>query len=118
MPVRLRIFFYMQDLHSDLPFMNARLNNQFQDFGDDWLKVSGIGERIYSGAFPFPPNAPSDVYEAASRLMAEHGWAHDEHTQTIDDERAFTDVWEKINRDIPLEPLGGLSPMSRYRLRP
>jgi predicted amidohydrolase YtcJ len=105
MLMRLRIFFYMQDQRPDLPFLKVRLNNQFRDFGDDWIKVSGVGERIYSGPFPFSPNSSSQIYEAAARLTAERGWAYDEHGMGIADEKAFTDVWEKINQDIPLAPL-------------
>lgn len=105
MSMRLRIFFYMQDLHADLPFLNARVNNQFHDFGDDWIKVSGLGERIYSGGFPFTPNASSEVYEAAARLTAQRGWAHDEHAGGLADEKAFTEVWEKIDKDFSLAPL-------------
>lgn len=105
MLMRLRIFFYMQDQRPDLPFLKARLNNQFRDFGDDWIKVSGVGERIYSGPFPFTPNASPQIYETAARLTAESGWAYDEHGMGIADERAFTDIWEKINKDTPLAPL-------------
>ena len=105
MVMRLRIFFYMQDLRPDLPFLKARLNNQFRDFGDDWVKVSGVGERIYSGPFPFTPNSSSQIYEAAARLTAERGWAYDEHGMGIADEKDFTDIWEKINKEIPLAPL-------------
>jgi predicted amidohydrolase YtcJ len=101
----LRIFFYMQDLHPDLPFLKARINNQFRDFGNDWIKVSGVGERIYSGPFPFTPNASSEVYEAAARFTAQRGWAYDEHGMGIADEKAFTDIWEKINQEISLAPL-------------
>lgn len=105
MRVRVRIFFYMQDLHTDLPFLNARLNNQFSDFGDAWLKVSGVGERISGGAFPVTPGAPSDVYEAAARLVAQRGWAYDQHAQGIEDEKVFAALWESINRETPLAPL-------------
>ena len=105
MLVRLRIFFYMQDLHLDLPFLKARLNDQFRDFGDDWLKVSGVGERIYSGEFPYDPTASPEVYEAAAHLVAQKGWAYAQHTEGIEDEKEFTDVWEKINQEIPLAPL-------------
>jgi predicted amidohydrolase YtcJ len=105
MLMRLRIFFYMQDLHPDLPFLKARINNQFRDFGNDWIKVSGVGERIYSGPFPFTPNASSEVYEAAARFTAQRGWAYDEHGMGIADEKAFTDIWEKINQEISLAPL-------------
>jgi hypothetical protein len=105
MSMRLRIFFYMQDLHLDLPFLKARINNQFRDFGNDWIKVSGVGERIYSGPFPFTPNASSEVYEAAARLTAQKGWAYDEHGMGIADEKEFTGIWEKINKETPLAPL-------------
>jgi predicted amidohydrolase YtcJ len=105
MLMRLRIFFYMQDQHSDLPLLKARLNNQFSDFGNDWIKVSGVGERIYSGPFPFTPNASSQIYEAAARLTAERGWAYDEHGMGIADEKEFTNIWEKIDKEIPLASL-------------
>ena len=49
MSIRLRIFFYIKDLQPDLPFLTQRLNNQFRDFGDDWMRVSGIGEWASSG---------------------------------------------------------------------
>lgn len=105
MLMRLRIFFYMQDVQEDLPFLKARLNNQFRDFGDDWIRVAGIGERIYNGTFPFTANASSDVYESAARLVAQKGWAHDEHAAGLADEKAFTSIWEKINQETPLAPL-------------
>lgn len=105
MLVRLRIFFYSQDLHLSLPFLTARLNNQFPDFGNEWIKVSGVGERIYSGAFPYKPGASPEVYEAAARLVAQKGWAYSQHTEGIEDERRFTDVWEQINKQVPLAPL-------------
>jgi predicted amidohydrolase YtcJ len=105
MSMRLRIFFYMQDLTPDLPFLTARLDNQFRNFGDDWLKVSGIGERVYAGAFPLVPKSPSTIYEAATRLVAQRGWAHDEHAMGLADEKEVTRVWEQINQETPLAPL-------------
>ena len=105
MSMRLRIFYYMQDLNAALPFLNTRLNNQYPDFGNDWLKVSGIGERIYSGPFPFPANASPEIYTAAARLIAQRGWAHDEHAAGLADEKAFATVWELVNAETPLAPL-------------
>lgn len=105
MLVRVRIFFYMQDTDPALTLLKARLNNQFPDFGDAWLKVSGVGEKIYGGAFPDKPGASPDVYEAAARLVAQHGWAYTQHTEGIEDEKKFTSVWEQINQQIPLAPL-------------
>jgi predicted amidohydrolase YtcJ len=105
MSMRLRIFFYMQDSHSDLTFLKARLNNQFTDFGNGWIKVAGVGERIHSGPFPFTPNTPSETYEAAARLTAQKGWSYDEHAMGIGDEKEFTAIWEKINKETPLASL-------------
>ncbi len=105
MSMRLRIFFYMQDKTPELPFLRARIDNQFRDFGNDWIKVSGLGERIYSGGFPFTPNSSSAIYESAAQLVAQNGWAHDEHGMTLEDEKEYTAVWERINRKTPLAPL-------------
>jgi hypothetical protein len=105
MLMRLRIFFYMQDLTPELPFLKARINNQFRDFGDDWLKVSGMGERISGGPFPLTPNSSPEVYQRAARLVAQNGWAYDQHGAGIEDEKKFADVWEEINKEIPLAPL-------------
>ena len=42
---------------------------------------------------------------AAARLTAQKGWAYDEHGMALSDEKAFTGVWEKIDKEIPLAPL-------------
>lgn len=105
MAMRLRIFFYMQDLRADLPFLKARLNNQFRDFGNDWIKVSGMGERVYSGPFPMTAGASPDIYESALRLVAEKGWALDQHAMGLDDEKKFIEVWERVNKETPLAGL-------------
>jgi predicted amidohydrolase YtcJ len=105
MKMRLRIFFYMQDKTAELPFLHARLNNDFPDFGNDWIKVSGIGERIYSGGFPLTAGASATLYDSAALMIAQSGWAHDEHAMALDDEKAFTSSWERINRQVPLAPL-------------
>jgi predicted amidohydrolase YtcJ len=99
MPVRLRIFYYMQDLKPELPFLTARFNNQYPGFGNDYLRISGVGERIHA------QTAPPEVFEAAVRLTAERGWAYDQHTQGPEDQAAITAMWEKLNATIPLAPL-------------
>jgi predicted amidohydrolase YtcJ len=99
LPVRVRIFFYMQDITPAVPFVRQRVNNAFFDFGSDYLKVSGFGERIHG------PSAPPGVYEAAIRVAAEHGWAHDQHTGNLEEEKAFVDIWERVNATTPLASL-------------
>jgi predicted amidohydrolase YtcJ len=99
MPVRLRIFYYMQDIKPELPFLTARLNNMLPDFGNDRLKVSGMGERL-AGAMVAP-----EVYETAARLTAQRGWAYDQHANGLEDQQQITSAWEKVNRVAPLAGL-------------
>ncbi len=99
MPVRVRIFFYMQDLTPEVPLVTQRVNNAFRDFGSDWLRVSGFGERIHGRS------APPEVFEAAIRVAAEHGWAVDQHSGNLEEERAIIDVWERVNATTPLADL-------------
>lgn len=99
MPVRVRVFFYMQDVTPQLPFLTARLNNQFADFGSRWLRVSGVGERIHGAT------APPAVYEAAVRLTAQKRWAYDQHANDLSDQQAIVSVWEKVHATFPLTGL-------------
>jgi predicted amidohydrolase YtcJ len=99
MPVRVRLFFYMQDVTPELPFLTARLNNQFADFGSGLLRVSGLGERI-AGA-----DATPAVYEAAVRLAAQKRWSYDQHANGLDDQKAIVSVWEKVHAVFPLNDL-------------
>ena len=100
MLVRIRLFLSTSDLRPGLPFLNQRLNNQFRNFGDNWIKISGLGEHISGGDFGVPPN----YYETAVRLVAEKGWSYNQHGDT-ENQRAITEIWGRVNTSIPL---GGL----------
>ena len=80
--------------------------------GDDSYRHNGAGEMLVYSAADFedfrvprpemPENMESDL-EPVIRLLAEHRWPwrlHATYDQTID--RAL-DVYEKVNRDIPLQ---------------
>jgi predicted amidohydrolase YtcJ len=99
MPARVRLFFYMQDLTPSLPFLTARLTNQFVDFGSPHLRVSGLGERL-AGVDVAP-----DVYEAAVRLAAQKRWPYDQHANGLADQKAIVSVWEKVHAVFPLTNL-------------
>ena len=101
MTIRLRLFFYLRDLQPDLPILTERLNNQFLDFGDDWMRVSGIGEWASGGDLKNPP----PIYEKALHLIAERGWRYSQHTGGLEDERGVTQVWEKVNEMTPIARL-------------
>ena len=100
---RVRIFFSSRDSTPDLVFLRQRINNQFTDFGDDVLRVSGIGEWATAWNFNAPP--PPANLEPALRLLAEKGWTYTQHIGGVADVAAITPILERINQDIPLAPL-------------
>jgi predicted amidohydrolase YtcJ len=99
--VRLRLFFSSKDETMDLPYLTQRLNNQFPDFGDDWIRVSGMGENISGG----DKSKPNPLYEKAAGLVAAYGWGHNQHGQGPEDEREITAAWERVNAKTPIAGL-------------
>ena len=99
MPVRVRLFFYMQDVTPQLPFLTARLDNQFPHFGSPFLRVSGLGERIAG------TDAAPATYEAAVRLAAQKRWTYDQHANGLADQKAIVGVWEQVHMASPLTDL-------------
>jgi predicted amidohydrolase YtcJ len=107
MTSRLRIFFLTQDTAADVPILKQRLHNAFPDFGDDMLKISGIGE--FAAAWNFggrggPPTTPAN-YETALKLVAEHGWAFQQHTLSLNEDQFTTSTFEKVNAVTPIANL-------------
>ena len=100
---RVRIFFSSRDSTADLVFLRQRINNQFRDFGDDVLRIAGIGEWATAWNFNAPP--PPANLEAALRLLAEMGWTYTQHIGSVADVAAIVPLLERINRDTPLAPL-------------
>ena len=103
---RLRLMFYSLDVTPAVPILKHRLDNQLTGFGNDWLRVNGVGERIVGGdAAEWLPNGqPTPQYEAALNLIADRGWSVQQHS-TIDDQVRHVELWEKINARVPLAPL-------------
>lgn len=100
---RLRIFFASRDSGPGLAFLRQRVDNQFPDLGDDFLKVSGIGEWATAWNFNAPP--PPANLEPALRLLAEKGWTYTQHIGSGADVAAIVPILERINQGIPLAPL-------------
>lgn len=100
---RVRIFFSSRDRTAELVFLRQRVNNQFLDFGDDFLKVSGIGEWATAWDFNAPP--PPANLEPALRLLAEKGWTYTQHTGSVEDVAAIVPILERISQTTSLEPL-------------
>jgi hypothetical protein len=112
LPARLRLMFYSLDLKPDVPFLRARLDNQMLGFGNDWIRVNGVGERVAGGAVAGGQNGewdangrPTPQYEAALRLIAERGWTLQQHATALEDEMRVAAAWERVNETTPLAPL-------------
>jgi predicted amidohydrolase YtcJ len=106
--VRVRIFFLSMDHNPDVPLTTQRVLNAFSNFGDDMVRSSGIGEFVTSWPLfgnPFPSN-----YDAALKIVAQRGWAFQQHSlsQTVsgqtEDQFAAT-AFEKVNQTIPIADL-------------
>lgn len=103
MPVRVRLFFLSMDTKPDVPMLKQRLQNTFKDFGDDMLRLSGIGE--FASSWPLFGNAPPTNYETALQLVAKQGWAFQQHSLSLAEDKLTADTFEAVNRTTPIASL-------------
>ena len=100
---RLRIFFLSMDTRPDVPMLKNRLENAFPDFGDDMMRISGIGE--FASQWPlFGQQVPAN-YETALRLIAQRGWAFQQHSLSLNEDHLTASTFEKVNAETPIAPL-------------
>jgi hypothetical protein len=100
---RLRIFFLTQDTRPDVPVLRERLRHWFPGFGDDMLRIVGVGE--FASAWGFQGgNTPSN-YQAALQLVARHGWAFQQHTLSLAQDQFAAATFEKVNAATPIRDL-------------
>ena len=104
MSTRLRVFFLSMDTRPGVPILAERLRNSFPNFGDDMLRLSGIGEFASSwplfGQVTTPPN-----YEAALQLVAKQGWAFQQHSLSLAEDQLTAATFEKVNAVTPIAEL-------------
>jgi len=104
MAVRVRVFFLSMDNAAATPILTRRLDNAFRDFGNDWLRIAGLGEFITNWPLFGVVNPPSN-YPAAVRKAAERGWIYQQHTLTSAEDEIAIAEWERINTSAPIAPL-------------
>jgi predicted amidohydrolase YtcJ len=104
LPARMRLLFYSLDMTPEIPYLRQRLDNQMMGLGDDWLRVSGVGEQIASPYWD-ANGKPTPQYQAALRLIAERGWTLQQHAGGLEDETRIASAWEQVNEKTPLAPL-------------
>ena len=96
MTARLRIFFLSMDTRPNVPLLSERLRNAFSGFGDDMLRVSGIGE--FATAWPlFGKATPPANYETALELVAKQGWPFQQHSLSLAEDQLTAGTFEKVN---------------------
>ncbi len=104
LPLRLRLFLPVQDDAASLPQLTARLDNTFNEFGNDMLRVVGLGEWLIPSRLQRLQPLP-EFYTASARAVAERGWIYKQHMITLPEQCAHLDVWEAVNRSIPIAGL-------------
>jgi predicted amidohydrolase YtcJ len=104
MAARLRIFFLSMDTQPAIPLLRERLRNAFDGFGDDMLRISGIGE--FATVWPlFGKVTPPVNYEAALQLVAMQGWPFQQHSLSLAEDQLTAATFEKVNAVTPIANL-------------
>ena len=97
---RIRLNFLHMEADPETPKLRARLENVFPRFGDDMLRVVGIGE-FTAGASPIVMQ-PTPEWENGTRLVAEAGWRNENHSLTPGDYATIIDGWQRVHDSLPL----------------
>jgi len=103
MPARVRLYFLSMDTRPDVPMLKQRLQNNFNNFGDDMLRLSGVGE--FATSWPLFGNAPPTNYEAALQLVAKQGWAFQQHSLSPAEDKLTIETFEAVNKTTPIAGL-------------
>jgi predicted amidohydrolase YtcJ len=103
MKTRLRIFFLTMDTRPEVPILSERLRNDFSGFGDDMMRISGIGE--FATSWPLFGQKPPDNYEAALSRIAKEGWAFQQHSLSPAENELTVKTFETVNKTTPIANL-------------
>lgn len=80
------------------PELKARLLNVFNDFGDDMVRILGIGE-FTAGPFIGYPGTPQWIN--GTRLVAQAGWRNENHSLNFfNDWRLIIDGWQAVHDEM------------------
>ncbi|HEY2190342.1 MAG TPA: amidohydrolase family protein [Caldimonas sp.] len=104
MKVRVRVFFLSMDTAAAIPILTRRVENAFREFGNDWLRIAGLGEFITNWPL-FGQVVPPSNYPAAVKTAAERGWIYQQHTLSSAEDNVAISEWERINATVPIAPL-------------
>lgn len=104
--VRVRIFFLSMDQNPDVPLTTQRVLNAFSNFGDGMVRSSGIGEFATNWPQLFNPNNPPPTnFITALTIVAQRGWAFQQHSLSLMEDVFSTGTFEKVNQTTPIADL-------------
>jgi len=101
--VRVRIYFLSLDKNADVPLTTQRVLNAFSNFGDDLVRSSGIGEFVTNWPQLFGGNA--DNFITALNIVAQRGWAFQQHSLSLIEDVFTTGTFEMVNKTTPIADL-------------
>jgi len=83
--------------------LKQRLLNSMNGFGDDMMRMSGVGE--FASSWPlFGQPAPTN-YTTALQLVAKQGWPFQQHSLSPAEDKLTIDTFEAVNKTTPIAPL-------------
>ncbi len=101
---RLRVFFLSMDQGQDFPLTRERVLNAFNRFGDDMMRISGVGE--FATSWPlFGPVAVPPNYLGALQFIAAHGWSFQQHSLSLAEDQIVAATFEAVNAVTPIATL-------------
>jgi predicted amidohydrolase YtcJ len=103
MTTRLRVFFLTMDTRPEVPVLSERLRNSFSGFGDDMMRISGVGE--FASSWPLFGQKPPDNYQAALSRIAREGWAFQQHSLSPAENELTVSTFEAVDKVTPIANL-------------
>ena len=88
-------FLHMEE-DVNTPELRARLLNVFNDFGDEMVKIVGIGEFTAGGLFP-----GGEAWLNGTRLVAQAQWRNENHSLGFfNDWQTIIDGWQTVHDEL------------------
>ena len=109
--VRVRIFFLSMDNPPNpgpdpataAPLTTQRVLNAFSNFGDGMVRSSGIGEFVTN--WPFLFGGKADNFITALNIVAQRGWAFQQHSLSLMEDQFTATTFEAVNTTTPIADL-------------
>jgi predicted amidohydrolase YtcJ len=110
--LRLRLFLSALDVGHELRQITAWVRHLQIGFGDDRLRIAGIGEVVHLGCHDFEgldgfeiTDEALDELEAISRVVASRRWPMQIHAVTDESISRILSRWERVNASVPIVDL-------------